>query len=115
MRKFSKKRAAIERRYRKTLEEIKEERDPICTGCNNAKGLPLSFSHTIPRSRREDLIAEKENIEVECISMGKKVGCHQIWEYEIMENKSKLLNFDRKMDYIKRTDPEYYKILTELR
>lgn len=62
----------------KTYEQIAIERDHICTGCGSKEN--LSHSHLIPRSRRPDLKAAKENIVYHCMSIGNSTGCHSQFE-----------------------------------
>lgn len=83
--------------------EISEERERICEGCGTDK--MLSHSHIIPRSRRKDLEAEKQNIVYHCLP------CHSIWEHGAVKDKSKLHNFEKMMEYIKATDKVYYNLI----
>ena len=104
IKKLSPKRQAIEKEYRKVQAEIAEERFVVCEGCGNVQGFgcTLSFSHSIPRSRRPDLIADKENISLHC-----QERCHKLCEsgdYDM------LLNGEQIKEYIKKVDQKYFLI-----
>jgi hypothetical protein len=109
---MSKKQDKIKRQLNKVYREILSD-DSVCSGCGmNGFNVPLSFSHIIPRSRRSDLVTEKENITLHCLSMGERKGCHDIWESA--KERHKLLDYFKNLEYIKRVDKEYYYIITEL-
>lgn len=74
-----------------------------CTGCGCTD--TLSHSHLIPRSKRRDLITDPKNITFHCDA------CHDIWEHGALLMKKTLKDFERNMEYIKETDPQYYKQL----
>lgn len=108
---MSKKQDSIERELRKTYQLIDTEREPICQGCGRGDK-PLSHSHTISRARckqigKPELISDKDNIEIECF--GTNEDCHNIWEYEGIKKRMTLDNFDRKLEYIEKHDPERFK------
>lgn len=105
MKHFTNKRAAIESDYRKVKSEIMEERDHCCAGCETWQG-SITFSHRIPRSRRRDLIAEKENIDLMCPECAEKV---ETGKYKELQNGDSIL------EYIEIVDPEYYFIKTVLK
>ncbi len=108
---MNKKRAKIERQLKKIYNEILLENN-TCTGCGmNGNIVPLSFSHIIPRSRRQDLIADKNNITLHCMTYNGRKGCHEMWE---SRDRDKLLDYFKNLEYIKKVDMEYYYIITEL-
>tara|TARA_R100000231_G_scaffold129975_1_gene101522 strand:- start:509 stop:844 length:336 start_codon:yes stop_codon:yes gene_type:complete len=109
MKKVSNKQSKINRAYKKVCKEIALEREHCCTGCGRYD-VPLSNSHLIPRSRRPDLIADKNNITYHCLSIGERQGCHEIWE---SKEKYKLLDYGKNLEYIAKVDEEYYNIITQ--
>ena len=100
MKKISDKQKKIQRRLKKVYDEIALERAHTCTGCGRSD-VPLSHSHLIPRSRRSDLITNKQNITYHCLSQGGRTGCHDLWETK--QGRKKLL------DYLKKNKIESYK------
>lgn len=98
----SKKQTETDRDYRLVTDRMRQENAQICTGCEKVYGDSLTHSHLIPRSRREDLIAEYKNITYHCIE------CHPIWE---SVDRVQLLDYERNMQIVKELDPEYYEIL----
>ena len=60
LKRFSGKRALIEKDYKKAQDIVMERDGGRCRGCGTTQR--LSFSHLIPRSYREDLIAEDRNL-----------------------------------------------------
>jgi len=94
---------------KKVYKEIADERGHYCTGCGRSD-VPLSHSHLIPRSRRQDLITDKNNITYHCLSMGERKGCHDIWD---SADKYKLLDYHKSMEYILSMDTEYYFLISE--
>ncbi len=94
---------------KKVYKEIADERGHYCTGCGRSD-VPLSHSHLIPRSRRQDLITDKNNITYHCLSMGGRKGCHDIWD---SADKYKLLDYHKSMEYILSMDTEYYFLISE--
>ena len=108
---MSKKQDKIKRKLNKIYHEILLERN-TCSGCGkHGNAVPLSFSHIIPRSRRGDLVTDRRNITLHCLSMGERKGCHEIWE---SIERHKLLDYFTNLAYIKEVDLEYYYIITEL-
>jgi len=102
----------INRNYQRTCDEIRFERDPVCQGTGRTD-LPLSFSHTISRKRcqqlgKSELVWDKENIEVESYEppCSNPISAHNIWESASLQVKKTLLNFERKLQYIKVHDPQ---------
>ena len=108
---MSKKQDKIKRQLNKIYHEILLERN-TCSGCGkHGNAVPLSFSHIIPRSRRGDLVTDRRNITLHCLSIGERKGCHEIWE---SRDRDKLLDYFSNLAYIKEVDKEYYYIITEL-
>lgn len=99
----SKKQISVEEDLKGVYELIKSTRDFWCTGCGSTQN--LDHSHLIPRSRRSDLVTEIKNITYHCRA------CHLIWEHGSQEEKKKLHDFSRNMEYIKEVDVVYYNIL----
>ena len=109
---MSKKQEKIKRELRKIYHEILLDKN-CCAGCGkHGNAVPLSFSHIIPRSRRGDLVTDRRNITLHCLSMGERVGCHTLWESA--KDRDKLLDYFHNLAYIKEVDLEYYYIITEL-
>jgi len=92
--------------------EIDAERSHWCHGCGSSE-YPLSHSHLIPRSKRKDLEAVKENIVFDCLSIGDHKGCHDKWEGRNGKELMELKDIHRRMRYIKDTDSAYYQFLFE--
>ena len=112
MKRISNKQKEIKKRLNKVYAEIAFERGHYCEGCGRTEAaVPLSHSHIIPRSRRSDLICNKDNIQYLCLSIGNRRGCHEIWE---SRNKTKLLCYHKNLEYILEVDTEYYFLITEL-
>ncbi len=109
MKKISNKQKKIKKELSKVYTEILNERGHYCCGCGQSN-IPLSFSHIIPRSRRSDLICNKDNITLHCLTLDKK-GCHEMWESR--SERSKLLDYHKNMEYILEVDTEYYFLITE--
>lgn len=109
---MSKKQEKIKRELRKIYHEILLESN-CCAGCGqHGNAVPLSFSHIIPRSRRSDLVTDRRNITLHCLSIGERTGCHTLWESA--KDRHKLLDYFSNLAYIKEVDQEYYYIITEL-
>jgi len=90
--------------------EIEQERKHICSGCGNKNN--LSHSQLIPRSRRKDLETDKENIQYHClIGIDGGEGCHSKWESNLFKKMDKMLDFINNMEYIKKTDSNYYNFI----
>ena len=112
MKRISNKQKEIKKRLNKVYAEIAFERGHYCEGCGRTEGdVPLSHSHIIPRSRRSDLICNKDNIQYLCLSIGNRRGCHELWE---SRDKTKLLCYHKNLEYILEEDTEYYFLITEL-
>ena len=113
MKRISNKQKEINKRLNKVYASISFERGHYCEGCGRTEAaVPLSHSHIIPRSRRSDLICDKDNIQYLCLSMGDgRRGCHDIWE---SRDKKKLLCYHKNLEYILEVDTEYYFLITEL-
>ena len=93
-------RAAIERQYQAVKAEIIEEREPACEGCGTYSG-SITFSHRIPRSRRRDLIADKDNIDL---------MCHTCHDHVEAGRYDELGNGDAIQRYIAAEEPELLEI-----
>jgi len=112
MKRISNKQKEIKKRLNKVYAEIAFERGHYCEGCGRTEAaVPLSHSHIIPRSRRADLICDKDNIQYLCLSIGNRKGCHELWE---SRDKTKLLCYHKNLEYILQEDTEYYFLITEL-
>lgn len=74
-----------------------------CRGCGSTGASPNS--HIIPRSKREDLISDPENITWHCRK------CHDIWDGSDWKKKKLMNDFNSNMKYIMDEDPEYYNLL----
>lgn len=107
MKHYTPKRAAIEREYKAAKKAIHDEMIDengyvFCRGCNTTSGR-ITWSHRIPRSRRRDLIADKENIDPMCAT------CHDHVEagrYGELENGKEIER------YIAEMEPELLEIKT---
>ena len=104
----------IESRYSAICRLIDIRRPPICQGTGRGD-VPLSHSHTISRARckelnKTELIWDPDNIELEGYeeATSNPTMAHNIWENGSCSQKVKLLNFQRKLDYIKIHDIETY-------
>ena len=97
MKHFSKKRSGIEDDYRQAQKEIWMYREACCDECGRTDR--LSFSHLIARSKRPDLIAEKKNIVLHCMSFDGDTGCHERWEAgdKTMKTFEKLTNIVKEL------------------
>jgi hypothetical protein len=111
----------IKRRYAETCDKIKQTRPAMCEG-SGRWDVPLSFSHTISQADckalgKTELIWDERNIELEGFEAptSRPDMAHNIWEVGAMEDKVMLLNFNRKVDFIKIHDPEgYQNIMNQL-
>ena len=83
---------------------MSEEEDIFCTGCGTTSS--LSHSHLVPRSKRGDLTAVRENITWHCMDK-----CHDIWEHGTLEQMKTLDDFEKNMKYIYSADFNYYNLL----
>ena len=104
----------LNRRMAEVKDRLQYEREPICqaTGRND---FPLSWSHTISVARckeigKTELCYSPDNLELEGYHerSSNNVAGHNIWEDSDWEEKSKLLNFGRKLEFIRIHDPEAY-------
>ena len=111
MKAISKKQSAINRELKRVYKEMELNRGHYCTGCGRSD-VPLSHSHYIARSRRKDLETDINNITYHCLSIGERIGCHQLWEGGIAD-KQRLLDYPKAMEYILEKDTELYFLLTE--
>lgn len=94
---------------------IDQDRDPVCQGSGRCD-FPLSHSHTISERRckeigKTELVWDEDNIELEGYEppCSNPIAAHNIWEVGQIERKVMLLNFDRKLEYIKKHDPETFR------
>jgi len=104
------KHSEITRRLHQTYAKIDTQREPVCSGCGRGDK-PLSHSHTISKNDakglgKPELIWDADNIELECF-YGRE-GCHDKWESDSIMVKATLLNFDRKMAYLRLHNPGRY-------
>ena len=106
--KISNKQRKVAKELKKVYNQIDDERGHYCTGCGRSD-VPLSYSHLIPRSRRQDLVTDIYNITYHCLTMNGRKGCHDIWE---SNDKNTLLDYHKNIEYILSVDTEYYFILT---
>lgn len=107
MKHHTKKRASIETKYKAAkqalYDEMMEDNGYIyCRGCDTTSGR-ITWSHRIPRSRRRDLIADKDNIDPMCHD------CHDKVEAGDYEN---LLNGEDIKEYIEANEPQLLIIKT---
>lgn len=109
----------INRNLRQVYKFIDSSRERCCQGCNNYTK-PLSHSHIISVARckelgKAELIYDEDNLEIECFGApsSNPTECHNIWESGDLEIKKSLLNFNRKLQYIKINDPETYRKIYE--
>ena len=114
MKAVSNKQAVINRKLRATYQQIDNDREPVCQGCDRSDK-PLSHSHTISQKRckqigKPELIWDAANIEIECF--GDKDCCHDKWERGVILEKWELDSFFTKIKYIEKHDPEGYIKLT---
>ena len=86
---------------------MRDTREQMCSGCGSFSH-PLSHSHIISRAKRKDLTHDINNITYHCLSMGGRLGCHDIWEHGTLEEKEMLMDYDQNMEYIKRVDLKIY-------
>lgn len=104
MNSISKKKSKQNQEYHKVCVQIMEERGPRCQSCGTTSY--LSFSHLVPRSRREDLITEKLNIRIQCTCrVDSSVGCHQRYEQGLIDD---FLDKDEIVRDVKKLDVEFY-------
>lgn len=87
----------------KVYEELALERPHVCSNCGVS--FRLSHSHLVPRSINQNLIAEKNNIQFHCLSLGEKIGCHEKWS---SMNAVFMKDFMSNMAYIYTADETYF-------
>lgn len=97
-----------------TYAKIDETRLPFCEGSGKT-GVPLSHSHTISQARckqlgKAELIWDEDNIFLEEFEAptSNPTASHNVWELGNIEKKTTLVNFDKKLEYIKLHDIEQY-------
>jgi 5-methylcytosine-specific restriction endonuclease McrA len=100
MRHHTPKRAAIEKELKRVHREIWEERPHNCFNCGISNA--LTFAHLVPRSRRKDLIAEKDNLILLCMD------CHHTLDHG---DRQSLRTYPEILERIKALDEEYYYLL----
>lgn len=111
----------IKRKYAEACDKIKQTRPAMCQGTGRWD-VPLSFSHTISQDDckklgKTELIWDERNIELEGFEAptSNPEMAHNIWEVGSIEKKIMLLNFDRKVEFIKEHDPVgYNKLMVQL-
>lgn len=99
----SKKQAARDKELTKVYKVMDSREDRWCSGCGDP--FALDHSHIIPRSYREDLITDPENITDHCTT------CHDLWEHGTLEEMKSLEDFEKNMAYIKKVDLKYYHLI----
>jgi len=99
MKRFSNKRAALERDYSKALKRKLEEHGGGCEGCG--MNVPVTPSHLIPRGYDVSLLADPNNFHFHCQKCADKC---ELGEYPSMLDGRKILS------YIKETRPDYASI-----
>lgn len=95
----------IETSLNKVYSNMDSDLDKSCSGCGSSI-VSLTHSHIIPRSRRRDLITERDNITYHCID------CHNIWEHGPDNLRKLMKDYNNNMNYIQSVDREYYNLLT---
>ena len=108
MKAVSNKQAVINRKLNAVYQQIDNDREPVCQGCDRSDK-PLSHSHTISQKQckqieKPELIWDAENIEIECF--GDKTCCHYYWEHGTIEQKQNMDNYLRKLEYLEKHDPQ---------
>lgn len=117
LKQVSDKQKKINSELTKTYKLIDQTREPKCESCGKwFTKAPLSHSHTISVDRckkigRPELIYEEENIVLECYEPPTSfpTACHNIWEVGTIQQKMKLITFEKKLNFIKENDQELYK------
>jgi len=84
--------------------------DRVCSGCGyNDK---LSHSHIISRSRNKDLEADINNIVYDCLQRADgSEGCHTRWESMNIDKMRTLIDFDDRLEYIKKNDIRLWNLI----
>lgn len=106
------------RRYKKAKDEFLVSRIDYmcCDGCGRWDK-PLSISHTISRARcaeigKDELYYAKKNFELMCYY--ETGACHETWESGTLEQKKRLLNWDKMMTFVREHDEETFHKILEL-
>lgn len=106
--KLSLKEAANKKKLHTVYKEMDETREAVCSGCGREDVL-LSHSHIISRHQNKSLESDPENIVFDCLTMGERKGCHDIWEHGTQKEKvEKLLNYQERMQYIYEKEPKLW-------
>ena len=100
MKRFSKKRAAQEREYKKLKDEIFESGPQRCFFLKYERGWQID--HIVPRSQNQSLIAVKENL----IPISDRA--HFIITFGTNEQIKKLPNISLYLEKMKELDEDYY-------
>lgn len=108
----SSKQLRINARYKKTLVEIDNTRERICEGCGRGD-VKLSRSHIISRQDchnygRPELIYDKNNVRLHCLTFAEHKGCHDTWETRDIKKMSQMRDFEQNIEYIKGQIIEVY-------
>lgn len=109
IKKVSKKEARNISNKKKAYKILEETMERACTGCGTTQN--LSHSHLVPVGQNKSLEAVPSNITYHCLSIGDKIGCHDIWEHD-REGRKYLNDYRRNLDIIKKIDYDYYLIIT---
>jgi len=104
VRQKSDKQLGINEDLHEVYRQMAEEEDIFCTGCGTTS--TLSHSHLVPRSKRSDLTAVRENITWHCFR------CHDIWEHGTLEQLMAMNDFEKNMRYVWEVDLDYYNLIT---
>lgn len=106
--------------HKHTYQTVWNTNPHVCTGCLQPirDPSPTNFSHTIPKGWSDkngypELRNDPKNITLKC-KFGKgegQPGCHFIQDFGTIEQQSKLLDYEKRMRYIKETAIEYYRLL----
>jgi len=108
IKKISKKEAKNISNKKKAYKVREETRDKVCTGCGSTQN--LSHSHLVPVGQNKSLESMPSNITYHCLSIGDKIGCHDIWEHD-REGRKYLKDYKRNLDIIKKIDYDYYLLI----
>jgi len=106
MKKVSSKEASNISALKKVYAIIDRDRAHICTGCGSSQH--LSHSHLISRKYKE-FMADPDNIQFHCQSIGEKKGCHDKWESSGV--RLELRDYIQNMEYIKRVKHEQFRLM----
>jgi len=94
--------------YKQACEEIKQERELLCQGCGTSER--LSFSHLEPRSYSKRNVANKQMIQIHCMTFGEVEGCHNKYEDH---NLSELNDKDQIIEKLKKFAPDYFNLIED--